>query len=57
VLYFYRFSEGLEGGTLEFMSKQAAGSMHYLIEDPFDVDDFHSVISDIPSCKVPVKEG
>jgi len=61
VLYYYRHSEGLEGGDLEFVGKQHRAEPFWVggdcSPDTFTKEDLESYLEEVSHCKVPVKKG
>lgn len=55
VLYFYRCSPNLEGGDMEFISRESI-EIHKRFTI-FDRDEATSLLEELPRCRVPVKQG
>ena len=61
VLYYYRYSPGLEGGDLEFMSKKPRNEEFWLYgdctPDNFNKPELEEFIAEQPHTRVPMKQG
>ena len=61
VLYYYRYSVELEGGDLEFISRQPRDSEFWIggdcSPDAMSRKEVTSLLEELPRCRVPMKQG
>jgi hypothetical protein len=57
VLYFYRYSPGMEGGTLEFLARQPKFEEFWHDDNEIDANAVREWFAEVPSGKVDVQKG